>query len=75
MNCNDVRIGQRVKVVKLEDTSGMLLHFNYLNVRKVGVMGTLWLAVPGYGGDVWLVRHDGCDEIGAYIDTELEKAP
>lgn len=31
--------------------------------------------VAGHGGDVWFVKHDGTDEVGAYALSELDEIP
>lgn len=74
MNLNNVKAGLHVKVVKLGDTMGMMIKPKHLDVRKVGVTGTITGYVPGHGGDVWWVRHDGSDDVGAYVFDELEEA-
>ncbi len=74
MNLNDVKVGLHVKVVKLGDAKGMLIKPKHLDVRKVGISGIITGYVPGHGGDVWWVRHDGCEDVGAYVFDEFEKA-
>lgn len=74
MNANDLESGMRVRVTKLEDTLGMFVVLRHLSCRKVGIVGTVATpgVVPGHGGDVWFVEHDGCSDVGAYNATELE---
>lgn len=42
-----------------ENTSGMLISQQFLDNRKNGVIGTIYGYVPGHGGDVWYVVHEG----------------
>lgn len=72
MNCNEVKVGLRVKIIKLDDTQGMLIKLRHLECRKEGITGTVKGFVPGHGGDVWWVQHDGSEEVGAYCFTEME---
>jgi hypothetical protein len=68
--------GMRVKVVELGSTIGMLINEKHLSVRKAGTTGTITRWVPGHGGDVWWVKHDGGwipPIIGAYCIDELEE--
>ena len=66
--------GLKVKVSKLKTTKGMMINPKYLETRAVGKTGRLIGYVPGLGGDVWWVRHDGNpEEFGAYSYTELKK--
>jgi hypothetical protein len=74
MNCNQVKTGLRVKTTELDRTAGMMINPRHLNCRRCGVTGTVEGYVPGHGGDVWWVRHDGSGEIGAYCFNELEPA-
>lgn len=73
MDLNSVKEGLKVKITKLGDTKGMIIKPRHLDVRKVGVTGTIVGYVPGHGGDVWWVRHED-GEIGAYVFNEFEKA-
>lgn len=72
MELDEIKIGLRVKVTKLEDTKGMMIKWEHLRVREVGVKGTVIGYVPGHGGDVWWVKHDD-GQIGAYVFDEFEK--
>jgi hypothetical protein len=72
MECNDVEPGMRVRIGDLGSTLGMLIADKHLNVRKSGTTGVITRYVPGHGGDVWFVKHDDSDEIGAYCFTEME---
>lgn len=72
MDCNAVNPGMTVRVVRLEGTEGMLIHNRHLACRKVGVVGIVKGYVPGHGGDVWFVAHEGSDDVGAYMFTEME---
>lgn len=63
--------GERVVVHRLGTTEGFLIHAKHLSCRKVGSVGTATSYVPGHGGDVWFVRHDGDGEVAAYMYDEL----
>ncbi len=72
MDCNAVKPGIRVKTTKLGDTMGMTIALKHLSVRAEGVTGTVKSYVPGHGGDVWFVQHDGSNDVGAYVFDEME---
>ncbi len=74
MDCNSIKSDLRVKTIKLGKTKGILVKEKYLNVRESGVGGTVMNHVPGHGGHVWFVKHDGCEDIGVYCFYELEPA-
>ena len=74
MRDSDVKPGLRVKTIKLGNITGMFIVPKHLDVRREGVVGTIKDYVPGHGGDVWFVQHEGTDEVGAYIFTEMETA-
>ncbi len=73
MKDSEVKAELKVRTTKLEDTQGMLIAQRHLSVRKEGITGTVLSYVPGHGGDVWFVKHDGTGEVGAYTFTELER--
>lgn len=54
------------------DLRGIMVHPKHLRVRKTNQPGMIEHYAPGHGGDVWYVKHDDSDEIGAYIYTEFE---
>ena len=72
MELDDVRVGLRVEVKKLGDTRGMLIQKEHLDIRKLGVKGTIVGYIPGHGGDLWWIRHDD-GTVGAYVFDEFEK--
>ena len=72
MNCNKITNGLKVKIIKLESIKGFLIKEKHLNCRRIGVTGTVDGWVPGHGGDVWWVKHEGNNEVGAYCFTEFE---
>ena len=75
MDLSKVKEGLKVKVTKLGDTMGFLIKPKHLDIRKVGVTGTVVGYVPGHGGDVWFVKHDGEENVvGAYMFDEFEEA-
>lgn len=47
-DCNDVKIGMRVKVTRLSSTPSMTIHDKHLRVRKAGATGTVTGYVPGH---------------------------
>lgn len=73
MNCNEIKTGIRVEITKLDDTGGMLINSKHLTVRRRGATGTVVNCVPGHGGDVWFVKHDGSEVVGVYCYTEMER--
>ncbi len=73
MDLSNVTPGLRVKTTKLGDTIGMLINEEHLYVRQVDIIGTVTGYVPGHGGDVWWVKHDGGKAVGAYTYTEIEE--
>lgn len=73
MDLNSIEEGLKVKITKLGDTKGMNINPRHLEVRKVGVIGTILGYVPGHGGHVLWVKHEN-GEIGAYVFNEFEKA-
>ncbi len=71
MNLNDVKTKLKVKITRLESTTGMLIKKEYLDNRKLGAVGEIVNWVPGHGGDVWWVKHDS-GEVAAYCFTEFD---
>jgi hypothetical protein len=61
--------GQKVQIVRLESTQGMLIKAHHLTVRRLG-QGIAKSYVPGHGGDVWFVDH-GDGNTGAYSVSEM----
>ncbi len=72
MELDEIKIGLRVEVKKLGDTKGMMIKKEHLDVRAVGVKGTVIGYVPGHGGDIWWIKQDD-SHIGAYVFDEFEK--
>jgi hypothetical protein len=73
MDCNNVKPNLRVKTnAKLGKTDGMTIKEKHLDVRKPEVTGTVLNYVPGHGGDVWFVKHDDSEDVGAYCFDEFE---
>lgn len=56
----------------LDTTQGMLINPKHLTCRKGNQKGTIQGWVPGHGGDVYWVQHEGSNEVGAYCFTEFE---
>lgn len=79
MNGQDVmdkyESGLRVKITKDEDTGGLFINPKYLDNRSVGKTGKVLGYVPGHGGDVWWVEHDGESGVAAYCYNEFEEIP
>ena len=73
MDLNSVKSGIQVKVTSLQTTTGMFIADKHLNCRKLDVVGEVLGPFPGHGGDVWAIRHDNSDEVGAYSFTEFEQ--
>ena len=74
MDCNTVKPNMKVATVRLRETTGIIVGDRHLEVRKAGVAGTVLGQVPGHGGEVWFVKHDNSQEVGAYCYDELEPA-
>jgi hypothetical protein len=72
MDERKVKTGLRVRTVNLGTTKGMLIADRHILARCNGITGTVLQYVPGHGGDMWFVEHDGTGEIGAYCFDELE---
>lgn len=49
MELDEIKIGLRVEVKKLGDTKGMMIKKEHLDIRTVGVKGTVTGYVPGHG--------------------------
>lgn len=73
--------GTRVRTDKvLSSPAGILVKAKYLSERKPDTVGTIRGWVPGHGGDIYWVQHEGCKEhegIAAYgwMEFELELEP
>jgi len=72
MDLNDIKVGMKVKITKLESTKGFFIKNKHLEVRKENIIGTIKNYVCGHGGDVWWIEHDNGD-VGAYCFTEFEE--
>lgn len=72
MRLDAIKTGLRVVITKLKGTDGILVTAEHLNVRKIGLTGTIKGHVPGHGGDAWWIQHDKSGKIGAYMFTEFE---
>lgn len=59
----------------LESTSGMRVHPGHLSARRPDLPGIITGVVPGHGGDVYWVRHEGLENSAAYCFTEFELDP
>ncbi len=74
MDLNEVKSGLRVKTTELGKTTGMMIAAEHLTVRATGVVGVVKNWVPGHGGDVWFMEHEGSNDVGAYAFNEFEPA-
>lgn len=73
MDLNNIKIGLKIRTHEhLESTNGMMISSKHLDARRHGTTGEIVGWVPGHGGDVWWVRHDGSDVVAAYSFTEFE---
>ena len=60
MNPEDIKIGLKVKTAPgLNSTSGFMIAEQFLQQRKANQLATVYGYVPGHGGDVWWLVHDG----------------
>ena len=51
----------------------MIIPQEYLDIRREGITGSVLGHVPGHGGEVWFVQHDGSSkDTGAYHFKEVE---
>jgi hypothetical protein len=65
--------GTRVRTHEvLESTNGMMVNPLHLSARKPNAEGVVEGCVPGHGGDVYWVRHEGDDVAATYCFTEFE---
>ncbi len=74
MKPEDIKVGLRVRVGKLGSTEGMLINYRRLNGRLEGATGMVKHAVPGHGGEVWIIEQDD-GNVSAYSYLELEHEP
>jgi hypothetical protein len=74
MDCNEITEKLRVRTTELRGTDGMMIHARHLSCRQAGLTGEVRGYVPGHGGDVWFVQHEGSEDVGAYCYDELERA-
>jgi hypothetical protein len=51
--------GTRVRITHLTSTDGYFVHDKHLNARRSGASGVVLYYIPGHGGDVYAVAHDG----------------
>lgn len=58
-----IRPGLPVKVTRLLPTSWMFISEAALARRSLGVTGKAYGYVPGHGGDVWWVVHEGARRV------------
>lgn len=63
-----------VTIDKLESTDGMMIAAKHLNERRPGTPGQLLDYVPGHGGDVWFVEHEGAAVAAVYSLAEMREA-
>ncbi len=58
----------------LSDTGGMFVADRFLEARKISVPGVACGYVPGHGGDLHFVRHDGGEEADTGRSAERRHA-
>jgi hypothetical protein len=68
---NRIKPGTKVRICDLNDTKGELAIQKYIRTRRNNAVGVVLSVVPGYGGQVWFVRHED-DALGAYSLREME---
>lgn len=74
MDVNDIYPGMFIRTNPiLEATDGMFARMDTLMNRKANEVGEVLKPVPGYGGDVWWVKHSGvgAEVIAPYCCTEF----
>jgi hypothetical protein len=57
---------------ELEPTFGMSVPQLNLDSRRPSIAGKIHGYVPGHGGDVYWVRHEGIEAVAPYCFTEFE---
>lgn len=70
-----LKTGTKIRTnTALESTSGMRVHPGHLAARRPDLPGIIRGVVPGHGGDVYWVRHEGIEDAAAaaYCFTEFE---
>lgn len=73
MDCNSVKEGLQVRTSsRLGSTRFMLIKNQHLTVRRTDAVGKVIGYVPGHGGDVWWVQHEGDAVPAAYCFDEFE---
>lgn len=53
----------------------MMIHPRHLSARRPNLPGTIQGWVPGHGGDVYWVLHEGVEDAAAYGFPEFELEP
>ena len=56
----------------LEGTKGMIIGPGNLSARRADAKGTIRGTVPGHGGDVYWVEHEGSALLAPYCFTEFD---
>ena len=67
----EVKNGKRVRIVKLGDMKDTNVEPENWHAIKLGETGKIIGHVPGSGGEIWLVKHDGSEQVGAYRFDEF----
>lgn len=68
-----LEIGTKIRThAKLGDTAGMNVGSRNMAQRKADTTGLILDVVPGHGGDVYWVLHDGEPTPAAYCFDEFE---
>lgn len=66
------RVGMHVQIMDLGSTTGAPIFGKQLEARKSGVTGRIMSYMLGQT-DVWFVKHDGSDDVAAYLTPEMEE--
>ncbi len=73
MDLKDVKPGLQIRTAfQLESTAGIHASERTLSLRKPDTDGVVQQFLPGHGGDIWLIAHEGDDYCAAYGFTEFE---
>ena len=69
-----VKPGLKVKTnAKLGTTEGWSVERRHMRARRRNALGVVENYVPGHGGDVWFVKHEG-GAVAVYGTDEFEPA-
>lgn len=70
MNANKIRAGMNIVTCnELSSAKGMLVDHTLTAARATYARGKVLGAVPGHGGDIWLVRHGPASIFGPRFES------